>query len=372
MKCINKLLHRLLKKSWAEQDIQTLVGRYKEAYMAYAIDDRIRLGGASGGVTSAILSYALNMGLIDGALVCRIKITDDQRVRNEFFIAKNQDELLFSQGSKYVQTQFAPEALRLIDGFEGKLAVVGLPCDLTILRKKMRRVPQLAIKVQFTIGLFCGHNSQYQLIDNVVQKLCPQTNSKLDTFRFRIGLWRGYLLARFDKNWIIEKKSSYYNLYQNLYFFCQKKCLYCYDHFAYNADISVGDIWLYHLKNKKIKYNSIICKNEKGTSILSAAHDDGYIHLENTNIDEILDGQARGAPTHNNTSAKSKAGKRFGMRIPDKHNKKVKWHEYLVAYIILYNYNWSMNGKYSNFIFKVPRKFLKGYLLVLKGLESIK
>ena len=372
MKSINPLLHRLLKKSWSEQDIQNMIGAYREAFTAYAINDRIRFGGASGGVTSAILVSALESGLTDGAVVCRTRITDDHRVRTEFFIAKNQEELLLSQDSKYVQTKFVPEALSLIEGFDGKLAVVGLPCDLTLLKKKIQRVPQLGAKVQFTIGLFCGHSSQHQLIDNVARKLRPQENSRLDHFRFRIGLWRGYSLASFDDHIIVENKSSYFTLYQNLYFFCQKKCLYCHDHFAYNADISVGDIWSYNQKNKNIKFNCIINKSEVGSKVISAAHEDGYIFLENAKIEEIIDGQSRGAPTHNNTSAKSMAAKKLGMTIPDMHNKKVKWHEYLVALLILFNFKWSMNDKYSWLIFKIPRKILRAYLFFLKGLESIK
>jgi len=369
---MNKIIHSLLKKKWTDQDIQNMVGSYKKAFKGYAIDERIRFGSASGGVSTAVLSYALDMGFIDGALVCRSRITDDRRVRTEFFIARNREELLLSQDSKYVLTRFAAEALPQIEAFDGKLAVVGLPCDLTLLNRKVQKNPQLAEKVQFTVGLFCGHNSQEQLIDNVVEKLRSQGDCNLDAFRFRIGLWRGFSLARFDGGKIVEKKSAFFNLYQNLYFLCQKKCLYCHDHFAYDADISVGDIWSYHLKDLNIKYNAIICKNDRGARVLSVACDAGYIHLEDSDIYEVFDGQSRVAPTHNNTSAKSRAGIRFGMRILDRHNKKVKWHEYWAAWIILFNYKWSMNQRYAGYIFKVPRRVLKAYLLVLKGLESLK
>lgn len=369
---LSNLTNRLLKKQWTKQNILDLIGDYQKSYIAYALDDRIRLGGASGGLTTALLAFALEKGLIEGAVVCRSKIFEHNRVRTEFFIASNRDELLLSQDSKYVQTSFVPDALRLIDGFKGKLAVVGLPCDLTVLARKMRRKPQLGQKLQFTVGLFCGHNSQPQLIDNIASKLTPETGSRLDSFRFRTGPWRGYSLARFNPDKIIEKKFSYFSLYQNLYFFCQKKCLYCHDHFAYNADISMGDIWSFHLKDQNIKHNAVICKTQKGTDIFSAAHKKGFLHTEPAKIEEILDGQARGAPTHNNTSAKSKAARWFGMKIPDKHNKRVKWHQFLAAWIILFNYKWSMSRKYSRLIFKVPRKALKAYLLVFKGLESLK
>lgn len=364
-------LHKFLKKKWSEQDINELIGSYDSTFLAYAQNDRIRYGGASGGTTTALLTFALDQGLIDGALVCRTRISDCNVVRPEFFIATDPLQLFASQDSRYTQTDFVPQALNLIDGFDGRLAVVGLPCDLSVLRKRIARKLELAEKIVFTIGLFCGHNSQPQLIDNVIHKLAPHRGSTLQWFRFRTGLWRGFSLAQFD-DIILEKKSSYYNLYQNLYFFCQPKCLRCHDHFGYNADISLGDIWSYHLKNETIKYNSIIAKNTKASGLLKEADHAGYIILKDLPVTDILDGQARGAPTHNNTSAKSKAGKRFGLNIPDRHNKKVTWHAYLVAWMILFNFTWSMHPKYSKLIFKMPRKLLKIYLLFLKGLESLK
>ena len=47
------------------------------------------------------------------------------------------------------------------------------------------------------------------------------------------------------------------------FFFSEKKCLACYDHYGYDADISVGDIWSYHLKNNPIKHTALVIKNEK-------------------------------------------------------------------------------------------------------------
>jgi coenzyme F420-reducing hydrogenase beta subunit len=369
---MSAIMHNLLKKHWSNKDIADMVGSYDEAFTGYAKSDRIRLGGASGGATSAIIAYAIDNKLADGALVCRTKLFEGKKVRTEFTIATSLSEVLFSQDSKYVQTRFVPDALKLIDEYDGRLIVVGLPCDLTFLTKRMQKAPRIAKKIQFTIGLYCGHNSQPKLIDRIVQQLCKKPNSILESYRFRIGNWRGYSLAKFDHDQVIEKKSSYFNLYQNLYFFCQKKCFYCHDHFAYNADLSVGDIWSYHLKNKNFKINSIISKNQKGTRILCGAHEKGYINLQKVSIEEILDGQARSGPTHNNTSAKNKAGRRFGMKIPDKHNKKVRWNEYMIAWIILFNYHWSMNKYFSKCIFKIPRPLLKAYLVLLKGLESIK
>lgn len=369
---MNKIVHRLTKKQWSNQDIRDLVGLYLKAFKGCACEDRIRFGGSSGGLVTALVSYAMETGLIDGALVCRSRIKNDGRVRTEFFIAETREELLLSQDSKYVRTRFAQEALPKIKAYAGSMAVVGLPCDLALLSKRMHKDPDLAGKIKFTVGLFCGHNSREDLIDNIVGRLRPHEGASLDSFRFRTGLWRGFLLSRFDNGDIVEKKSAFFNLYQNLYFFCLKKCLYCHDHFAYNADVSVGDIWSYHLKDLNIKYNAAISRSETGQRILSHARRAGRINLEITDICEVIDGQSRSAPTHNNTSAKSMAGRRFGINIPDRHGKKTKWHEFCAAWIILFNYRWSNSRKYAGYIFKVPRKVMKAYLLILKGLESLK
>ena len=52
---MNKLIHKILKKKWTEQDILNMVGAYKKAFKCYALYDRIRFGGDSGGVTTSIL-----------------------------------------------------------------------------------------------------------------------------------------------------------------------------------------------------------------------------------------------------------------------------------------------------------------------------
>ena len=87
------ILHNVLKKKWTRADKEDLIGPYLATYIAYTLDERIRYGAASGGVTTAILSYALKNGIIDGALVCRSRILPSDKVRTEFYIATSHEEL---------------------------------------------------------------------------------------------------------------------------------------------------------------------------------------------------------------------------------------------------------------------------------------
>jgi len=84
----NQLIDNLLKENWDDQQIRKYIGDYRKAYFAYSQNEKIRKNAASGGVVTGILLDLLTNNIIDGALVCRVKIINDE-VKAEFFIAKN-------------------------------------------------------------------------------------------------------------------------------------------------------------------------------------------------------------------------------------------------------------------------------------------
>jgi coenzyme F420-reducing hydrogenase beta subunit len=365
------MIEALLKKKWSFADIQKYIGNYHSAYLSYSKYKGVRTYAASGGTISSLLLCALEQHLIDGAVVCKTAVVDGS-VRANFIIAKTKTDILSSQGSKYVQTHFAKEAVPLIKPFEGKLAVVGLPCDISLTKRMSAKYPLFEKKIAFTIALICGHNSQPTLIDTITTKLEQEAQSTLIDYKFRIGHWRGKIKADFKDGTSIEKKSLYFNLYHNLNYFSQKKCLYCFDHFGYNADITAGDIWSYVLRKHPIKHSSIIVKTERGCKFFDKSVAADYITAQPVQVSTILDGQARIAPFHYNISARHRAGKLLGIAISDQLHEKVSWHEFIVAFIILFNWKWSQNRKVARLIFKLPKLFHILYLYMLKGLESLK
>jgi len=359
------------RRQWSSDDIAQYAGYYHSSYMLYSASADTRSLASSGGVVSEILIYCMDKGIINGALVCNTKVIDG-KARPGFFIAENRAEILSSKGSKYIETRFVSEALPLIDKFNGKLAVVGLPCDLKILTRRMEKNDRFKKKIIIKIGLFCGHNSETKLIDKITKQLETEAGFRLIDFKFRVGPWRGKILASFQNGAIIQKKTNLFNDYQNLYFFAQKKCFYCNDHFAYFADISAGDIWSYYLKNRSYKYNSIISRNASSTELIQSMLQKNRLRGNPVDIREILDGQSRGVKLHHNLYLKSKTGKIFGVKIPvtEKDKEKFKWHEFIVACIAFFNWRWS-RSQWSHLIFKIPKPILKLYLYFMKGLQSL-
>jgi len=293
---------------------------------------------------------------------------EDGLVRARYRIARTREEVLAARGSTYVLGEFAREALPMIRDFDGRVAVVALPCEIALLSRDQ----SLADKVALTIALFCGHTTETALVDELVKKLSAQAGgAKLTEFRFRSGHWRGQLTAKFDDGTVIERPSNYYLLYHNLYFGAPKKCMFCGDHFGYHADISAGDLWSQKFKNDPIKHTALIAKTTRGADAVLAAEAAGAIETAPVPVTDILDGQRRTAPFHFNVSARTKAGARLGMTVPDKVNTTVRWHDEAAARVTLKNHLATRSGEGSRKVLGKNRRLLKLRLYLLKGLESL-
>lgn len=359
----------ILHKQWGPEVVRQYIGAYRQSYFAYAEDAAIRRGAASGGVITALLDYALNSKRIDGALVCTSQVIDG-RVVPKFVIAAERQTLLSAQGSKYIAVNFNRDALPLIRAFKGRLAVVALPCDLTNLRSLAQRDDTIREKVALTIGLFCGHNSRPELTEMIVDKIKP-AGAVLTDYHYRQGHWRGELEASFDNGQVIRKPFSYFSDYQNLFYFCQQKCHHCHDHAAYQADISIGDIWSLRMKDNPIKHNAVIVRTDAGADLYDAALNAGAIRGQPEPIAEICEGQARSLPFHYNVSARARAGAKLGIRVKDSLNVPVRWTDLLTARMALKNEMLSRGPQGTKKVARIPRFILKLKLYVMKGLESI-
>jgi coenzyme F420-reducing hydrogenase beta subunit len=364
-----KIVDRLLKKRWTDADVKRYIGDYRNAYLTHASDERVRALAASGGTTSAILMHGMENGLFEGALVCNT-VLEDGKVRARFTIATSADQVMEARGSKYVETNFLPEALPLIRSFDGRVAVVGLPCDISALHRRCAEEPELAAKVALTIALVCGHNSRTALIDEITARLEREAGKKLVNYRFRVGRWRGRLEAEFEDGSVLSKPSKYFNDYQNLFFFSERKCMACHDHYGYAADISAGDVWLFRLKGDPIKKTGIIARSSRGQDACNAAFAAGVVDASKLDVQSIMDGQARIGPSHYNVTARHKAGRLLGIKPKDSVKQPVSWHSYLNALITLANMRLSEKVWGAKLIFAMPRPVLKVYLYVKKALES--
>ncbi|MDY6892811.1 MAG: coenzyme F420 hydrogenase/dehydrogenase beta subunit N-terminal domain-containing protein [Chloroflexota bacterium] len=146
-----------------------LLGNYLNCYTGYAADSDIRYNSASGGLVTALLIFALEEGLIDGALVTKMR--DDRPLEPEPFIARTREEIISAARSKYCPVPANIAVKEILKAREGeRFAVVGLPCHIHGIRNAERVNKTLAERIVLHVGLFCAHTDTFALAELVLQK----------------------------------------------------------------------------------------------------------------------------------------------------------------------------------------------------------
>ena len=355
------------KTKWNDLTAARYLGSYQSSYFGYSLLEKIRENAASGGITSTLLIDALRQKKIDGALLLRTPVLDEG-VKSEFFIARTEEDISQSQGSKYIATLFSFKAIPLIKEFKGNLAVVCLPCDALILRRLRQAEPEIDKKIALVITLFCGHNSEKDLTDLVISKLNPE-KKPVRSYRYRFGHWRGNLKLDYEDGDSVVKPFSFFSDYQNLYFYCQKKCLLCGDQTGFDSDIAIGDIWSMKMKKNPIKHNAILVRTQAGENAVQGLVERNLANIFSVPISDLCAGQSRSLPLHASVNARVWASRRYGLNLKPVSDENPTFLEKAIATVILFNFWISHDEKWSEIIPKIPKFIIKFYLYAFKGLQ---
>ena len=268
------------------------LGHFRAIYLGHATDQELRWSASSGGLATVLLLKALEDGLIDGAVLVRMKKREP--LVPEPFVAKTDRDVLDAMGSKYCPVPLGVairEALEELD----KIAVVGLPCHIMALRKAEMTIKELKERVVLHIGLFCFHTASFHALSLMLHRLGvrPRDVAHL-TFRGR-G-WPGQMTVRLKDG--SERAMGFHDMFLlwGPCLFTPPACLLCPDATNELADISLGDAW--HLPELtgavSPGHSIIVVRTEAGERLLSSARRDGLVELREIGQGELLRSQGAG------------------------------------------------------------------------------
>jgi coenzyme F420 hydrogenase subunit beta len=256
-----------------------LIGNYRDCYLGHATDDNLRHNAASGGVVTALLLFALEKGLIDGALVT--KMSEENPLEPEPFIARTKEEIISACKSKYCPVP-ANIALREILKEEGRFAVVGLPCHLHGVRKVESVNKKLKEKIVLHVGIFCSHTDTFWQTEFLLKKLGLKKEdvAKID---YRGEGWPGMMSVLLKNGRKVSVPFSEAGSLHGLWLHALLRCAFCCDLTAELADISCGDAWLPEvLTNEKMGKSIVIPRTKIGEALCLEAVQNGYIEIKKT------------------------------------------------------------------------------------------
>ena len=270
-----------------------LIGNYLNCYIGHSTDYNIRYNSASGGLVTQLLIFALEEGLIDGALVTRMK--KENPLEPEPFIARTKEEIIEASKSKYCPVPANVALREILEAQEGeRFAVVGLQCHIQGIRKAEQINKNLKKKIVLHIGIICHHTPTFLATEFLLKKMKIKKEevTKLD---YRGEGWLGGMKIAINNKSKIFVPMTHIFYWGRVFdlFFIPLRCLVCNDKICELADISFGDALLPEILDyDKIGSSILISRSKLSEEILKKAVFKGKIKLEEIKDYKVVESQA--------------------------------------------------------------------------------
>ncbi|MEM4298389.1 MAG: Coenzyme F420 hydrogenase/dehydrogenase, beta subunit C-terminal domain [Nitrososphaerota archaeon] len=235
-------------------------GIYDEIVATRSKDEAVLRACQDGGLVSSLLIWAMEKGVIDGAIVSGF---DPSSWYSRPLYVSTKEEVLKAAGSRYT---YSPNILKLRDiaGKRLKVAYVGTPCQIQSLREmqyyKLRRAVE---PVVFNIGLMCHESYTYEGL--MQKKIKEEVGIGFDEIK-KINIKRKILVELKSgevKEIALKDARPYVRL----------GCHYCGDFSSELADISAGGVGA-------TGWTITIVRTPKGREVFHRAVEEGYLEYK--------------------------------------------------------------------------------------------
>lgn len=273
----------------------TILGNYIKIISVRAKDKGMLENSQDGGAVTALLTCALEQGIIEGANVT----ARDDAWEISSYTARDREGIAIASGTKYfraLNVYRLREALKQVKN----LAIVGTGCQIAGLRKIERRVLNRFPNINMLlIGLFCYENFPKSDFRKAIEEkfgIKIEEAKKIDITKGKVKVWlkKGNLLEKPVKEFSDITPAS---------------CLLCRDFTASFSDISAGSI------GSDEKWTTLIIRTEKGENLVKLAEEKGYIEVsEKADKEAIIKTASFKAKKREKTEAERKEK---GLIVPD-------------------------------------------------------
>ncbi|WP_048140229.1 coenzyme F420 hydrogenase subunit beta [Methanosarcina horonobensis] len=249
------------------------LGKYMTCVSARSTDKEILKKAQDGGIATTLMVYALEQGIIDGAIVAG---EGDRPWQPRPFVAMSRKDILKAQGAKYnisPQISWLKEATRSF-GLD-RVGVTGVCCQMQAVRKaqlypiNMRDVPD---KIALAVGLFCMVNFPYDSIQALVEDHANQSLSSVKKMEIGKG-----------KFWVHTERGNVATVpLKDTHKYEQPGCHVCLDYVSNLGDISTGSV------GSPDGWSTVFIRTKVGNDIWSKAIDADL--FETKPIEEVKPG----------------------------------------------------------------------------------
>jgi coenzyme F420 hydrogenase subunit beta len=228
------------------------LGKYKSCISARSTDKALLKYAQDGGIVSSLFAFALDEGIIDGAIVAANKefyakfpskcMADNSNLdmiepwRPIPAIVNTKEELIAAAGTKY---NISPNIAMLKEATRSfgldKIGIVGTPCQMQAVRKAQLYpvgFRDVGANIALAVGIFCMENFPYQ---GILQLVEDHAAMKMESVK-KMEIGKG-------KFWVYGKRGQVVQLPLKVtHKYEQPGCHVCLDYVANMADVSTGSV----------------------------------------------------------------------------------------------------------------------------------
>ena len=274
--------------NFTEKIEPTLMGEVQEVLFARSTNEEIFTNAQSGGATTETLAFLFDEGRIDAALV-----VIQERQHAKYRVVTTIQELYASQTSQYTPVDLV-SGLPLLKDYK-HVAVVGTPCHLEGIVKLKEQFPTKYTNIEYLLGLICA-GTQSQLIVDVVKCIAEKKIGQIaenEEIRWRQKKFSNYKRADIA---IVASEGKVRMLDNNIrhtakHYFTSPRCRLCFDKMNLYADVVYGDAWGVSGEDSKKGGNVIICRTDRGRSLIDEMMSKGRLTGRTCTIEEVSKGQ---------------------------------------------------------------------------------
>lgn len=264
---------------------EVLVGPAAGIWEGWASDPESRFAGSSGGVATALATYALEkLGM---ALVVHTGMDPERPWRNRTVISTSRDGLVAHASSRYT-TSSPVEALRTIEESDSPCVFIGKPCDVAAVAELRKTRPRLDRNLGLVLSFFCAGTPASEGSRNLAAELGFEDSESITSLRYRGRGWPGnFVVTDGEDEASITYDESWGRLARGQR---QLRCHLCPDGLGELADVTGGDAW--HRREEGTDGISLImARTERGREVVEAALRDGYLEGTPSNHSRVVEAQ---------------------------------------------------------------------------------
>jgi coenzyme F420 hydrogenase subunit beta len=232
------------------------LGKYKTAVAARSKNAEVLKCSQDGGIVTSMFIYALEEGIIDGAIVAG---PGEKPWQPKPIVATSAEEILSAQGTKY---NISPNMSVLKDAVRkyglDKVGIVGTPCQIQALRKAQLYpigLRDVGDKIALALGIFCMENFPYQGMKQIVEDHC---NVNINSLK-KMDIGKGKFWAYTNRGAVTQIGLKATHKYE------QPGCHVCLDYVSNLADISTGSV------GSPDGWSTVFIRNTNGEDIWNKA-----------------------------------------------------------------------------------------------------